>query len=515
MSSTVVEQKKNPWSTRWFLLVLAVSFGFLYLSLFSLAWTPIFRTGDECGFWTYACRMLAGDVLLRDFHQFFAPGTDLVYFTAFRLFGVSIRTINWIILCLGMVLGVVCFFNARAILRANLAALAALSCVVLLYGDRMDATHHWFSSLANLLAILVLMHGGSKRRIAGAACLIGIALFFTQSGGFMGMLACCAGLWWEKRVAGRSSAPLGSRLAAFLCVTSGVWLVLNWRFIALAGLANYWNMEVLYLPKDVNFPTGFLIPHFTWAFYPHAIAQLADRLATYILFLLVCPTVMILCTRGKVVARESSVPLVYLASLGILQAIEVIFMLNWNRMAAVSMPAVVLFVWLISQWSAARRLALIGCWCVLGAMIVLQSAVMQLHHYPRINLPTGSAMFQQDEAEKVGWLVRHTHPGDYFLEVATMRFYAPLALRNPSPVDLLSTAGFTLPEWVDEVLAGLKTHPVRYVLWEPYTGLGTVEERHRSATDHLDPLREYLQENFTRTATFANGGEIWERVKPR
>jgi hypothetical protein len=426
-----------------------------------------------------------------------------------------VHTINWTILFLGLILGVVCFLNARAIMRADMAALAALSCVVLLYGDRLDLTHHWFSSLANLVAILILIHGRSLRDIALAACLIGIALFFTQSGGFMGLLACCLGLWWEKRADRGSLTHLGPRLATFLGVTFVVWLALSWRFIAGAGPVNYLHMQILYLPRDVNFPTGFLVPHFTVSFYPHAIAQLANRLVMYLLLVLVCPTVAILCARGKVVPGEHSMAIVLLTSLGILQTLEVIFMLNWNRMAAVAMPSVILFVWLINQWPAARRPVVIGCWCALGAMIALQCGVMQFHRYPRVNLPTGSTFFQTNEAEAAAWLSLHTHPADYILEVATTRYYVPLELRNPSPVDMLGATDLTLREWVDEVRAGLRAHQVRYILWEPHAGIGTVAIRHTAPGDHLDPLRDYLEQNFRRTETFANGGEIWERVSPR
>jgi hypothetical protein len=509
------EPEKQASNARWLALVVVVALGFLYLSLFSFAGAPIFRSGDACVFWTYACRMLAGQVFLRDFHQFTPPGTDLVYMTVFHLFGASVGTINWTILGLGMVLGVVCFLNAWVIMRADVAALAALLCVVLLYGDRMDLTHHWFSSLANLLAILILVRGRSMRHIAGAACVIGIALFFTQSGGLMGLLACCIGLLLESRINGTAPAFPGPRLATFLGITIGVWLLLSWRFIAQAGPANYLHMQVLYLPRDMSLQTGFLIPHFTVSPYLHSVAQLADRLAMYLLLVLVCPTVAILCARGKVVTGEHSMAIVFLTSLGILQTLEVIFMLNWNRMAAAAMPSAILFVWLVTRWHTGRRPAVIASWCFVGAMIIVQCGVMQFHRYPRLSLPTGSARFQNNEGEQAAWLTLHTHPGDYFLEVATTRFYVPLRLQNPSPVDMLGTSAVTLPEWVDEVLAGLKAQQVQYILWEPFAGIGTVAERHTAPGDHLDPLRTYLQLNFRRIETFGNGGEIWARVNPR
>lgn len=514
MPIDVTEPEKPASNVKWFISGFAVAFAFLYLSLFSLVGTPIFRSGDASVFWTYASRMLAGQVFLRDFHQFTPPGTDLVYMTVFHLFGIGVRTINWAILGMGMVLGFVCFLNARAIMRTDRAVLAALLCVVVLYGDRMDLTHHWFSSLANLLAIRVLMHGRSHGRIVMAACFIGIALFFTQSGGFMGLLACGVGLLWEKRIRSISPALLSARLALFVGIACCAWLLLSWRFIVQAGPANYLHMQVLYLPRDVDLSTGFLIPHFTVSPYPHAVAQLANRLAMYLLLVLVCPAVAILSARGKAVANEHSLAIVFLTALGILQAVEVIFMLNWNRMAAVAMPSAILFVWLVTQWHSLRRPAMIGCWCFVGAMMIMQGGVMQFHHYPRLNLPTGAALFQRDESEAAMWLAQHTHPGDYFFEVATSRFYTPLKLENPSAVDMLGTSPVTLPEWVGEVLEGLEAHQVHYILWEPHAGIHTVAGLHSAPGDHLDPLREYLQHSFRRVEVFANGGEIWERTSP-
>src|SRR5579863_7618886 len=111
----------------WFFAVLGVSFGFLCTSLFSLAGAAHLRSGDQAFFWTYAARLLAGQVFLKDFHQFTPPGTDLVYAAVFRAFGANLRSIDWTILWLGMALAVVCFACARRILRAKPAALAALA----------------------------------------------------------------------------------------------------------------------------------------------------------------------------------------------------------------------------------------------------------------------------------------------------------------------------------------------------------------------------------------------------
>ena len=497
----------------WLFLVAVCSFGFLYTSLFSFSGTPMFRTGDEDFFWTYACRLLSGQVFLKDFHQFTPPGTDLAYAAVFHLFGSSMSSINWTVLFLGVVLGIVCFLNARVIMRAEMAALAAVLCVVLLYGDRMDATHHWFSSLANMLAILVLLTGRSYFRIIVAGCLVGLAAFCTQTAGAMGLIACCLGLCWEKRIGQISPRDLWSRLGMLLAATAGFWLLLSWRFIAEAGLSNYWYAQVLYLPKDTDFPSGFLVPPFHLPTYPRGWLTFGDHIVVYVLILLICPWVATLCWRRRTDTSRNSVALVLLASLGIMQTLEVITMLNWNRMAAVAMPSVILFAWLISRRHSASRSIAIGCWCMVCAIILVQAGATQFHHYAHVKLPAGSALFQNDEAEEAEWLVQHTRPGDCFFEVANTRLYVPLGLRNPTTVDVLSNKDSTLPRWVDESIAGLEACQVQYILWEPRTGIGAVEQRKQALTDHLDPMRAYIQQDFKRTQVFANGSEVWMRIK--
>ena len=506
-----IQSEHGTRQLKWLFLVIAVAFGYLYISLFSLSGIPYFRAGDQDFFWTYACRLLSGQVFLRDFHQFTPPGTELVYAAVFHWFGASVRSINWTILWLGVSLAVIIYFCARSVLRPSMAALAALLCLVLLYGDRMDATHHWFSSPANLLAVLVLFPNRNWRRIAAAAAFIAFAAFFTQTRGAVGLLACCAGLWWERRNGLISMRLLLSRLGLLVGTTFAVWLLLSWRFIAQAGLPNYWYAQVIYPPKDANFPTGFLIPQFTWSFHPIATLALLDHVAMYLLLLLVCPCVLILCARRRSKTYQNTFALFLLASLGALQTLEVITMLNWNRMAATAIPAMILVVWLISQMGPVRRAVVAASWCIIGAVILVQSVGARMYHYSLVDLRTGLALLRQDDAEELPWLVGHTRRGDAFFEVANTRLYAPLALRNPTPVDLLTIQDPTLPLWVTEAVNGLDQSRTQYILWSQRSGIGTVEQMHELPSDHLDPLRAYMLQAYVRIRVFANGDEIWER----
>jgi hypothetical protein len=493
-------------------VVPAVGFCCLYTSLFSFKGTPYFRFGDQDFFWSYAVRLLSGQVFLRDFHQFTPPGTDLVFAAVFQVFGVSVRTIDWTILWLGMACAVACYFCARAILKPSLAALAGLLSLVLLYCSRLDATHHWFSSLANLLAVLVLLPRRTLPRIAATGCFIALAAFFTQTRGAMGLFACFACFCWERRMGQISWRLLWARTAMLLGIAFAVWLALSWRFIEQAGLVNYWNEQVAYLPKDSFFPSGFLIPHFTWSPHLYASITLLNRLAIYLLLLFVCPWVAFLCLRRHATSQSSGA-LFLLASLGILQTVEIITMLNWVRMAAVAFPSVILAVWLVDQMGSARRHAIVACWCIVAGLILVEPVATQGRRSSYVDLPTGAVLLRTEDAEEIPWLVHHTRPGDFFFEAANTRLYAPLELENPTPVPLLMAGQSTLPSWVNEVVQGLERSQPRYILWSQPSGIGTVEQLHSASGDHLDPLRIYMQHAYARIQVFANGDEIWERKK--
>lgn len=493
--------------TLWAGIVAAIALFYLYATQFSLAGVPLFRSGDEDVFWTYGWRMLLGQVFLKDFHQFTPPGTDLVYKTAFRVFGPGMDSINGIVLGLGLALCLVCFFVASRILPIELAGLAATLCLVFLYGDRFDATHHWFSSLANLLAVSVLFQAPSVRRIAAAGCLLAVAAFFTQTAGAMGLLACSGGLLWQAWVLKDKWHSALKQLALLWSTTCGVWLLFAVRFIYQAGPLNTWRAQVEYLPKDTNFPIGFLFPQFTRPATLHSWIGLGDRLAIYLTLLFVCPYVLGLCMRRKAGIMQHTAPLVLLAMLGVGQTLEVITMLNANRMAAVAMPAIILLVWIARR----SRVFMFAAWSLVGMFLIGQAATTQLHRYVPVRLPSGNALFRREDAEEVAWLVQHTQPGDSFFEVANTRFYAPLELRNPTPVDQLGTTDMTLPQWVGEAVEGLEKSRTMYIVWGTETGIWAVSGDTHRPSDRLEPLRQYMRDHYVRTIVFENGEEVWKR----
>ena len=147
-----------------------------------------------------ALRIVHGQVLYRDFFELVTPGTDLLYATGFKLFGVHAWILQaWTIL-LGVALSCVITSLACKILTGLDVFLPAILFLVFDFAA-LDATHHWYSTLAVLVAVRVLFSGHSLRHAAAAGFFCAIATLFTQTQGCLGVLAVAIHLLIEKSTA--------------------------------------------------------------------------------------------------------------------------------------------------------------------------------------------------------------------------------------------------------------------------------------------------------------------------
>ncbi|HEX6804080.1 MAG TPA: hypothetical protein VF133_10415 [Terriglobales bacterium] len=192
---------------------------YLYFNLFIWPRTPILLSGDQLFFWMNGQRILHGELPYRDFFQFTPPGADLVYFAAFKAFAPRIWILNLLVLLLGVALCGVCFEIARRVMRVSSALLAALLFLTLIYSLLLNATHHWFSMLAVMIAIMV-MRGTTNRRLAFAGALLGMASFFTQTHAVVALLATLVLLRYRRtqpdQTFGKAAALRGLRFCAHM-----------------------------------------------------------------------------------------------------------------------------------------------------------------------------------------------------------------------------------------------------------------------------------------------------------
>ena len=139
---------------------------FLYLLLFILLRTPIFTVGDQSIYLLNAARVVRGEVIYRDFFQFTPPGTEMIYATLFRLFGVRAWVPETMLVLLGASLAGLAISITDSIIRGRSVLLPGILFLVIPFRNSLDATHHWYSTLAVIAALRVVIEWRDQRHLA-------------------------------------------------------------------------------------------------------------------------------------------------------------------------------------------------------------------------------------------------------------------------------------------------------------------------------------------------------------
>ncbi len=498
-------RKPQPW-------LLFASFVFLYLHLFIPPFTPIWTGGDAMIWLHDAHRMLGGEVLYRDFVQITLPGADLLYFAAFKVFGLRMWIPNVMLLVVGMTLTWLSYFIAASIDLNKVALLPPLLFLTLVYRNRLDATHHWYSSLAILAALAVAIDRRSMRRVAMSGVLCGLATCFTQSAGLAVLLAFTAFLYWEHRKKSTTLRSLiqqeallvGSFVTAILIVTSYfAWqaglarfiyctLIFNLRYYGSFAGASTWRGYMIGLPSFLQWQR---LPGLFGFLLVHALVPLV-----YILFLL----------RYQRHDRHASGQhwdrLMLINLVGVASFLSVAAAPTWARLCYVSLPALILFAWMLKSAGRVGHF-LCSALCVFTAILMVGFPIAtQIHWRAYLDLPTGrTAFLVRDAYERYGWVASQTRPSDFFFGGWFPEFYFSLDLRNPGPVPFIAPYEYTRPSEVREIIDGLEKHHVRIVLWT--SGLDLPDD---PQGDHLGPLRAYIRNHYRVARDFPEF-EVWVR----
>jgi hypothetical protein len=507
-------QSESPQSSDGILVIglLIASFLFLYLHLFVPLFTPIWTGGDEIIFLHDASRMLDGQVLYRDFAQMTFPATDFVYLTAFKFFGLRMWIPNIFLMVLGVSLSCLSYFITRRIAPSRAALLAPLLFLTVVYRNRLDATHHWFSALATLAALAILTDRRTHLRLALAGALCGIAACFTQSLGFLILLAFGLFLYWEAR---RTSAPAKILIGKQLLLVSSFVLALGagtfpfihavgWRaFIRSTLIFSFRYYPTLSGANDVQGYLGGVAGFLHWQRTP----DLLGFVFIHVLLPLIYILVLVRYYRGS--PQHTAQPwdaLMLINLFGIFSLISVAAAPTWARLYYVSLPALILFVWFLEFATIrGRRFSklLLGYSVILLLVLPLTK---QLHHPAYLDLPTGRTAFLNREAyDRYRWAASHTHPSDFFFGGLFPDFYFILGLRNPGPVAFITPYEYTRPEEVQRLLEGLEQHDVKIILWAPALDLPSSPQ-----SDHLPPLRLYIHQHYHVSSTFPEF-QVWAR----
>ncbi|WP_260734978.1 hypothetical protein [Tunturiibacter lichenicola] len=485
---------------------------FLYLRGFLLSGVPLVAVGDEDLFLGRAVHILHGSVMYRDFFELVTPGTDLFYAAVFRLFGVH----AWVIQACGVAFGLAMFYVvtliAAKIVRGPLVLLPGALFLVFDLSSAHDLTHHWFSTLAALVAVNVLMGGEGLVRVAWAGVFCALATLLTQTQGALVFIAMLLYLLWNRSSTGEARGTR-VRLAAFVLPYAAVVAGVLGYYVYRAGLHVIYFDLVEFAPRfltgDVNSPRTYL----------HQFPRIgspgdAFRAIPYVFIYAVVPYVYF-AGLYRLWRTPTETPqgrrrhLMLLHLVGLALFFSIVSGPRFFRLCTVAPPAILVSVWLCSE--ATRTMKMVRG--VLWAAAVVFGAVLSLHRVTQwhavLDLPIGRTAFvDQLQFHEFRWLAEHTQPHEPFFNKTALSLY--LALDTPAIVEFINEDGFTRPEQVTAVLSWLEDRHARFIVMVPQdSGGGT-------SLSNSAPFRRYVQENYHLAQVFPleeQGApeELWER----
>ncbi len=498
----------------WFGISAAIAAAtFLYLSLFVFPNLPIWTGGDQSIWLSDAERMLRGEVLYRDFFQMTFPATHLYYLCLFKLFGTRTWIPNLTLGLLGIGMTVLIYRVSRKILPLRHAPIPALFFLTMIFHERFDATHHWFSMFAVLAALVVLIDQRTPGRIFSAGALCGLSACFTQSHGFMAFLAFGLFLIIEKVThldSWLSLAKNCSRLLAGFSLAIGLivgpfLLQVGWsRFLYCTFFFLFKYQHAFQIACDWR---GYMVGLLPLARSPE-IWKLGAFLLVHALVPLIYVLVLICYSRGLL--RSDPVVrarILLISLLGVFLFLSVAGSPTWSRLYYISFPAILLFSWWLEREGRIGQRILTGLYVTtIILMIGLPFATQVCPHF-FLDLPVGrTAFLNKQEMARYQWIAVRTRPGDYFFGGFYPDFYFLLGLRNPATVPYVTPDDFTRPQDVTDAVAGLEAHQVEIVLWAASLDLPPLP-----ATDHLNPLRAYIRQHYRVVKSFPDY-EAWARI---
>jgi hypothetical protein len=483
---------------------------FLYFNLFVFGDVPVLQGDDQVFFWMDAQRMLHGERPYVDFFQYTPPGTDLLFLAVFKLFGPRIWVLNAAVLALGTALCWICFRLANQVLESGQALLATLLYLVLIFSKALNATHHWFSILAVMCAVLILMRQNTRPRILLSGALLGLAAFFTQTHGLAAALGVAAFLACEPIYAKKIWRTLPANSVLLILGFALSALALNAHFIASAGARRLWYEQVVYVSRYA--PRLWAIPNLglpalpTWHTMPLVVQQVFVYLMLPVVYALTF--LRLLYKSNHPAAWDCRRKPLLLSLVGISLLFEVAISANWLRIYAVSMPGIILLIWSMQKLGKPRRYMIVALWCGIAFLALRQVWARQHQQYIACELPAGRTATLPQTCDELLWIARHTKPGDFFFQADWPGMYVPLALRNPLYLDAVGTNQQTRPEDIDLAIRQLEERKVRYVLWSKRLDNS---EFSRDAANPLVPLKAYLLSRYVLVEDFPGPEELWQR----
>jgi len=492
---------------RWLIAItLAFTFATSYLREFVLPHAPVMSWADQMLFATDGARIVAGQMPYRDYFQFVTPGTDLVYAFLFRHLGLLLWIPNLLMVCLAATAVLLTTLAAGKILRGSFIALpAALTVGFILFGG-LDATHHWFSALLAILAMLVLFQGSQDSSIVLAGALCGVVASFTQSKGATVTAGFLVYLIWQSLHEKASAWRRGILLCGAALLT---FLAINGPYIAALGIKEWIRWVIVFpfryyptLPAqtwrspidDFRNQTGFI----RWICIPFVYVTVP---LVYLVFL------RVMNRRRRTEPDQPWNQLLLLAITGIAMFLAVAPCLSVMRVSSASLPGMILLAWLLHRWGRQGRIAAGALTALSLAIAVYLPIRNQTMHWHYLDLPAGrTAILDPNRYEVYRWMAENTHPGQMYFGMGPLAL--PLWLQTPAPISAPIPYKYDRPEHIAASIAAIETNRVPLLLLKPYRYLAGTWGY---TDDHLRPFQAYLDQHYRYIKTFPAGFEVWER----
>jgi hypothetical protein len=485
---------------------------FLYLQTFILPNLPKLPTGDQTVYLLNGARLLHGEVMYRDFFHFVFPGSETVWCALFYLFGVRAWVVWAALICLGVGFAWASLVISRKLLEGPSLILPGFLFLAIAFRNAPMNTgsHHWFSSLTVMAALAVLIDKRSPGRLAAAGALCGLSAWFNQTRGPAGLLGLAVFLLWESYQTKQAGQPLLGRVVTLCGSFSGTLVALTGYFVWAAGLKSFLSCTFTFLMKYSP-----LLPNNTWTVYGGDMPSLekwysTSPLGTWLVVELLVPWIYFLFffrarRERKMRPQEPWDQLMLVNIVGLFLFLSVAPSALNYRLGTVSLPAFILLVWFLKWPGRIERVARWCLWAGLLALMIAETHSIQTQWRATLDLPLGRvATFDRNVPESYQWYLSRMRPSDYLFGFPGLNF--ALGLRNPTPMDFLTTSDYTRPEQVKSVIEALETKHARWVDWGPDDDLP------QEPGDHLGPLRTYLHRHYHRAGTLCEGMEVvWER----
>jgi hypothetical protein len=495
---------------RWIVAIASVfTFATCYLREFVLPRSPVMSWNDQMLFVSDGARIVAGQMPYRDYFQFLTPGIDLVYAFLLRHLGLVLWIPNLLMVCLAATGVLLMTVAAGKILHGSSIAMpAALTSGFILFGG-LDASHHWFSGLIALTAMLVLFPGSENWRVALAGALCGLVASFTQSKGATVTTGFLVYLIWQS-FSEKQNRIIPWRKATLLCGAALLtFLAINGPYIASLGLKEWIKWVIVFplryyptLPAqtwrspldDFRNQTGFI----RWICIPFVYLTIP---LVYLVFL------RVMYRRRRLQPNQPWNQLLLLAITGLALFLAVAPCLSVMRVSCAALPGMILLVWLLNQWGGQGRAATAALAALSLAIAVYLPIRNQTMHWHFLDLPAGrTAILDPNRYEVYRWMAQNTHPGQMYFGVGPLAL--PLSLQTPAPISSPVPYEYDRPEHIAASIAAIETSRIPLLLLKPYRNLAGTW----GYTDaHLRPFQAYLDQHYRQTKTFPNGFEVWQR----